>query len=301
MIYAEPMYKPNPVPKIAAIHDLSGFGRSSLTTVIPVLSTMGIQVCPLPTAILSTHTSEFKNYHFFDFTDQMESYIAHWKSLDISFDAIYSGFLGSAKQVRIVKDFINSFRHENQIIVVDPVLGDDGKTYDTITPDLVVQMSELISLADVITPNVTEAAFLLDEPADIEPDAFTTVLIKDWLKRLAEKGPEIVIITSIPVPGQPKLSSVVAYDKASGCFWQVQCTYIPAYFPGTGDIFTSVMTGSLLLGNSLPIALDRSVQFVTQAIRASFGHEYPRREGVLLESVLDNLRSPIINTSYELF
>ena len=295
------MYKPNPVPKVAAIHDLSGFGRSSLTTVIPILSTMGIQVCPVPTAILSTHTSEFKNYHFFDFTDQMESYINHWKSLDISFDAVYSGFLGSAKQVRIVKDFINSFRRENQITVVDPVLGDDGKTYDTITADLVSQMGELTALADVITPNVTEAALLLGEPADLASDAFTTPLIKDWLKRLSELGPEIVIITSIPVPDQPKLSSVVAYDKESGCYWQVQCTYIPAYFPGTGDIFTSVMTGSLLLGNSLPIALDRSVQFVTQAIRASFGHDYPRREGVLLESVLDNLRSPIINTSYELF
>jgi len=301
MRYADAMYKPNPVPKTAAIHDLSGFGRSSLTTVIPILSTMGIQVCPVPTAILSTHTSEFKDYHFFDFTNQMEAYIAHWKSLKINFDAIYSGFLGSAKQVHIVKDFISSFRTENQIIIVDPVLGDDGETYDTITGDLVSQMNELVGLADVITPNVTEAALLLDEPTDIDPNDFTTALIKDWLVRLAETGPEIVIVTSIPVPQQPKLSSVVAYDKGSGRFWQVQCAYIPAYYPGTGDIFTSVLTGSLLHGKSLPIALDRSVQFVTQAIRASFGHDYPRREGVLLESVLDNLRAPIINTSYELF
>ena len=118
---------------------------------------------------------------------------------------------------------------------------------------------------------------------------------------MPRRAPEIVIITSIPVRGDQKLSSVVAYEKTSGRFWQVQCTYIPAYFPGTGDIFTSVITGSLLKGDSLPIALDRGVQFVTQAIRASFGHEYPRREGVLLEAVLDNLRAPIINTSYELF
>ena len=295
------MYKPNPVPKTAAIHDLSGFGRSSLTTVIPILSTMGIQVCPVPTAILSTHTSEFTNYHFVDFTDELEAYINHWKSLKLQFDAIYSGFLGSAKQVQIVKHFIDSFKKKNQIIVVDPVLGDDGKTYDTITGDLVQQMSELVSYADVITPNVTEAALLLNEPSGLTPENFSPKLIKDWLKRLAALGPEIVIITSIPVPDLPKLSSVVAYDTASGRFWQVQCTYIPAYFPGTGDIFTSVMTGSLLRGQSLPIALDRSVQFVTQAIRASFGHDYPRREGVLLESVLDNLRAPIINTSYELF
>ena len=301
MIYAMHMYKPNPVPRAAAIHDLSGFGRSSLTAVIPILSTMGIQACPIPTAILSTHTSEFKNYHFVDFTDEMDTYIKHWKSLKLKFDAVYSGFLGSARQVSIVKSFISDFRQENQIIIVDPVLGDDGQTYATITDELVQQMGELVTMADVITPNATEAALLLDEPADLPDNAFTTGLIKDWLKRLSMKGPEIVIITSIPVTGQQKRSSVVAYEKASDKYWQVQCTYIPAYFPGTGDIFTSVITGSLLRGDSLPIALDRGVQFVTQAIRASFGHDYPHREGVLLEAVLDNLRAPIINTSYELF
>ncbi len=295
------MYKPNPIPKAAVIHDLSGFGRSSLTSVIPILSTMGIQPCPVPTAILSTHTSEFKDYYFFDFTDHLEAYIEHWKSLKLNFDAIYSGFLGSAKQVDIVKKFINAFRQPQQIIVVDPVLGDDGTTYDTIDNDLVIQMTELITMADLITPNITEAALILGEPTDMKPYDFNDKLIKDWLRRLAAKGPEIVIITSIPVPDQPKLSSVISYDRSSDRFWQVKCTYIPAYFPGTGDIFTSVMTGSLLRGQSLPISLDRSVQFVTQAIRASFGHDYPRREGVLLESVLDNLRAPIINTSYELF
>ncbi|MDC7125637.1 MAG: pyridoxamine kinase [Spirochaetales bacterium] len=295
------MYKPNPVPKTAAIHDLSGFGRASLTSIIPILSTMGIQVCPVPTAILSTHTSDFKDYFFFDFTEHMEAFIKHWESLNIEFDAIYSGFLGSDKQVKIVREFIKSFRKKNQIIIVDPVLGDDGITYDTITENLVTQMKELVKHADVITPNVTEAALLLNEAPSISADQFSHNLIKDWLKRLSDLGPEMVIITSIPVPEHPKLSSVVAYDRTNEKFWQVQCTYIPAYFPGTGDIFTSVITGSLLKGDSLPIALDRSVQFVTQAIRASFGHNYPRREGVLLESVLDNLRAPIINASYEIF
>ena len=189
MIYAMPMYKPNPVPKAATIHDLSGYGRSSLTAVIPILSTMGIQACPLPTAILSTHTSEFKNYHFVDFTDEMEAYINHWKSLKIEFDAVYSGFLGSARQVSIVHKFISDFRQKNQIIIVDPVLGDDGETYATITGDLVEQMGELVTAADVITPNVTEAALLLNEPTDLPHDEFSTELIKDWLQRLASKGP----------------------------------------------------------------------------------------------------------------
>ncbi|MBI9106214.1 MAG: pyridoxamine kinase [Spirochaetales bacterium] len=295
------MYKRNPVPRTAAIHDLSGFGRGSLTAVIPIMSTMGIQVCPIPTAILSTHTSGFENYHFFDFTNEMEKYIAHWKSLDIHFDAIYSGFLGSPLQVEIVERFIADFKNDRQIVVVDPVLGDDGATYDTITGEMVDRMKKLISCADVITPNVTEAALLLNEDPNLPAESFSVERIKNWFKRLSAFGPEIVIMTSIPIPDKPKLSSVVAYEKTSGRFWQVQCAYIPAYFPGTGDIFTSVITGSLLLGNSLPIALDRAVQFVSQAIRASFGHDYKLREGVLIESVLDNLRAPIINASYELF
>lgn len=301
MFYAHFMYRRNPVPRTAAIHDLSGFGRSSLTTVIPILSTMGIQVCPVPTAILSTHTSEFEGYHFVDFTPEMEKYIAHWKSLEIRFDSIYSGFLGSPAQAEIVSRFIDDFRIREQIIVIDPVLGDDGICYATITADMVLEMKSLVKKAHVITPNITEAALLLDEDPQGIKTAFTPDKTKTWLKRLAEAGPEIVIITSIPVAGKPESTSVAGYEKKADRFWEVQCTYIPAYFPGTGDIFTSVITGSLLHGNSLPIAMDRGVQFVSQAIRASFGHEYPLREGVLLESVLDNLRAPVTTTSYELF
>ncbi len=120
------MYWQNPVPRAAAFHDLSGFGRCSLTVVIPVLSTMGVQACPIPTAILSTHTSDYENYHFLDFTGEMEKYIDHWRSLKINFDAVYSGFLGSPQQVEIVKRFIADFRNDRQIIVIDPVLGDEG-------------------------------------------------------------------------------------------------------------------------------------------------------------------------------
>jgi len=203
MVYACRVYKRNLVPRTAAIHDLSGFGRGSLTAVIPIMSTMGIQVCPIPTAILSTHTSGFENYHFFDFTGEMEKYIAHWKSLDISFDAVYSGFLGSPEQVAIVERFIADFRNDQQIIVVDPVLGDDGETYDTITGDMVVRMRKLIASADVITPNVTEAALLLNEDPHLSAENFSSGRIKNWLKQLSSFGPEIVIMTSIPIPVSP--------------------------------------------------------------------------------------------------
>jgi len=290
------MYNSNPVPRIAAIHDLSGFGRSSLTVVIPILSTMGIQVVPLPTAILSTHTSEFTGYHYHDLTRELPKIIEHWKTLDIRFDAVYSGFLGSPEQVRMVTNFITSFRREDQIVVVDPVLGDDGTPYGPIGKDMIDRMGDLITHADIITPNITEAAFLLqrDFPTTLERNE-----IKDWIRQLADKGPSTVIITS--VPASKKTTSVVAYNRPDGRFWEVQCSFVPAYYPGTGDIFTSVITGSILQGDSLPLALDRAVQFVSMAIRASFGHNIPKREGVLLERVLHNLRAPVTSSSYEIF
>ena len=287
----------NPVPRVAAIHDLSGFGRSSLTVVIPILSTMGVQVCPLPTALLSTHTSEFKNYHIRDLTSDMEGIIRHWKELAIDFDAVYSGYLGSPAQLRIVENFIRDFRREDQIVVVDPVMGDDGIAYAGMEPALISGMRELIRSADIITPNLTEAAFLLDQPCR---ETVTVPEIKEWAAALADRGPSTVIITSVSLPDDSETTSVVALDKKSGRYWQVKCAYVPAYFPGTGDIFTSVITGCLLQGDSLPIAMDRAVHFVSLAIRASFGHRFPLREGVLLERVLGSLRAPVTSAGYQL-
>jgi pyridoxine kinase len=287
----------NPVPRVAAIHDLSGFGRASLTVIIPILSTMGVQACPLPTAVLSSHTGGFKDYHFVDMTEEMVKIIDHWKTLDIAFDAIYSGFLGSPRQVDIVMDFVNAFARPEQLVVVDPVMGDNGKPYKTMGPEMIRQMRSLVSKADIITPNFTEAAFLLDEPY---PDNLDENQVKKWIQRLCDKGPGKVIITSVPVPGRKNLSGVVAFDREDGRFWKVDCAYIPAHYPGTGDAFASVIVGGLLQGDSLPIALDRAVQFVSMAIRSTFGYNCPSREGVLLERVLTNLRAPVTASSYEI-
>ena len=287
----------NPVTKAAAIHDLSGFGRVSLSVIIPILSTMGVQTCPLPTAVLSTHTGGYSDYSFIDLTENMVDMIRHWKALDLSFDAIYSGFLGSPRQVNIVMKFIKTFKQEDQLVVVDPVMGDDGKPYGTMTAEMILEMKKLVAMADVITPNFTEAAFLLDEPYKT---AIEGKKAKDWILRLAENGIKKVVMTSVPVPGKKRQSSVIAYDRDDGRFWKIDCDYIPAYYPGTGDIFASVIVGSLLQGDSLPIALDRAVQFVSIAIRATFGYRYPTREGVLLERVLNTLRAPVLSSSYEM-
>lgn len=284
------------INRVAAIHDLSGFGRSSLAVVIPILSTMGMQVCSMPTAVLSTHT-EFENYSFVDLTDTMESFIAHWLKLGIDFDCIYSGFLGSPRQIEIISRFIDDFSTEGTLVVVDPVMADNGRLYDTMTDEMVEKMRALISKADIITPNFTEAAFLLNKPYST---SISELEVKEWLVSLSEMGPDIVVITSVPDPGQSKNTSVLAYSREDMRFWKVSCVYIPAHFPGTGDVFTSVLVGSILQGDSLPIALDRGVQFIIAAIRASYGFKYPEREGVLLERVLENLKLPVLSGTYEL-
>jgi pyridoxine kinase len=287
----------NPVPRAAAIHDLSGFGRTSLSVVIPILSSMGVQPCSLPTAVLSTHTGGFQNYRFIDLTEQMQAMVSHWKELGIHFDAVYSGFLGSFRQIDIVQEFIRDFSQEDQLVLIDPVLGDNGRLYSTMDASMISKMRGLVEHADVITPNFTEAAFLLDEPVD---PSISLDKLKIWTKRLAEKGPNKVIITSIPVPEGKNVSSVLAYNARDDRLWKVDCSYIPAHYPGTGDIFASVIVGSLLQGDSLPIALDRAVQFVSLAIRSTFGYAFPAREGVLLERVLPSLNGPVMASSYQI-
>lgn len=138
---------------------------------------------------------------------------------------------------------------------------------------------------------------LLNQPYE---EKITDEKIKEWLRKLSDMGPEIVVATSVPDQGEGKDSNVVAFDRRSDTFWKIQCSYIPASYPGTGDAYTSVMIGSLLDGDSLPIALDKGVQFITQAIKASYGFDYPKREGVLLERVLEVLKMPVVLGGYEM-
>jgi len=285
------------VKRVAAIHDLSCFGRTSLAVVVPILSTMGVQVCSLPTAVLSTHTGGFKGYHFVDLTEHLAATIKHWQELEIEFDCYYSGFLGSPQQVDIIAHLMDGYTGEKPLTVIDPVLGDDGRLYQTMNENMVLKMREFIRRANIITPNFTEAAYLLKEKFSPE---IPVKEIKKWLVRLSEMGPETVIITSVPDCQDAKNTCVMAYDRLTKRFWKVSCVYIPAFFPGTGDTFTSVVTGSILQGDSLPIALDRAVQFITTAIRASYGFDYPRREGILLERVLPSLNMPVVAGSYEI-
>lgn len=289
-------------PRVAAIHDLAGFGRTSLMVVIPIFSTLGIQVCPLPTAVLSTGTTGFSDFRFTDLTQHMADSLTHWKELGLRFDAVYSGFLGSERQAHIVADCFAHCLKPGGIAMVDPVMGDNGQMEPTMDMEMVEAMRRLVRRASCITPNLTEAALLLDEPFPHEAAkrGMDEGMLRDWLHRLTDAGPEIAVITSVP-SGNGRRSSVVAYHKGQNRFWRVDCEYIPAEYPGTGDTFTSVLTGSMMQGDSLPLAMDRAVQFVTLGIRAAFGHNAPCREGIFLERVLSALNAPVTASSYALW
>ncbi len=287
----------NPVPRVAAIHDLSGFGRASLTVAIPVLSVMGVQACPLPTAVLSTHTVEYTGYTLLDLTSEMERILDHWEALGLVFNGVYSGFTASVEQMASVARCIRSCLAPDGLAVVDPVLGDNGVLDPTMTPEMVRGMRRLICEAHAITPNYTEVCLLLGDPYRRDPDP---AVVMTQLRRLAEMGPGVVVATSVPLAGRPDRSAVFAYERQADRFWKADCSIIPAHYPGTGDAFASVLTGSLILGDSLPLALDRAVQFVTLAIRATFGLDMPTREGILLERALPALRAPLSGCVCEL-
>ncbi len=283
--------------RVVAVHDLSCMGRVSLMTAVPVLTSMGLQVCPLPTALLSAHT-QYPDYTFLDLTEEMKRITGMWKKQGFTFDAFYSGYLGSEAQVDVVLDLLRDFCRETDLVVVDPVLGDNGRLYKGMPESMIQGMRLLVRKADVITPNVTEMYLLLDGKAHEE--VLTDQRMKTYLARLSQEGPQIVIVTGVPVPGNPHLTSVYAFNARSGKYWKVTCPFLPAHYPGTGDTFTSVIVGALMQGDSLPLALDRATQFTLQGIRATFGGDYDNLQGIQLEKVLRNLDQPIQVSSFEL-
>lgn len=270
------------IKKVAAVHDLSCIGRCSLTVILPVLSCMGIQVCPLPTAILSTHPGGFTNVSICDFSRQMPGFSAHWQREKIRFDCIYSGFLASEEQIGLVMKFIDDFSTNRPLVLVDPVMGDEGKLYSICTAAMIEQIKALIQKADVITPNFTEACFLLGQPW--QPFVSRIETVKPWLARLSEMGPPQVVITGVPLP-DCKIANL-GFDRKSGRYWHFSTDLVPVKFPGTGDIFASILLGRLLSGKSLQQSVAFAGEFVSAAVRESFAAGTPAREGILIEKFL---------------
>ena len=196
----------------------------------------------------------------------------------------------------IVSDFFEHFKNDQNFILVDPVLGDHGELYSSMTPDMVEGMRKLCSQAKVITPNLTEAAFLLGHNPQQEISVETAI---QWCKQLSELGPEHVIITSAPVSNAENVATL-AYNRLDQRTWRVLCDYIPASYPGTGDAFASVITGCMLNGDSLPEALDRAVHFINMGIKATFGYAHNPLDGMNQEKVLHYLNEPLPYYKYEL-
>ncbi|MDE5859926.1 MAG: pyridoxamine kinase [Oscillospiraceae bacterium] len=246
------------------------------------MSAQGIQVCPVPTAILSTHTGGFGDVVLRDLTDYISPALEHYKRLDYKFDCVYSGFLASTEQIDHCLEFFEYYK--DALKVVDPVMADNGKPYKTCTKELCSRMGELAAIADIITPNITEAAMLLGENP-LQPDV-AMQKIKSYLVRLSEMGPKIVVITSVFSDGR---TYNVGYDRDHSKFWRIPFNLINAHYPGTGDVFASVLTGSILRGDSLPIAMNRATAFLERAIKTTYSYSTDSRDGIMLESCLDFL------------
>ena len=269
-------------PRAAAIHDMSGFGRCSLTVAIPILSAMGVQCCPLPTAFLSTHTGGFTGFTFLDMTEEMPKVAAHWKSLDLRFDAIYSGFLGSEAQIDIVEDIIRAFRTPDTVVVIDPVMGDDGAAYQTYTPAMCAGMARLAELADVITPNLTEAAFLLGMDYGDLPRGEAG--LRQIVRELSMEGKRSVALTGASLA--PGKTGAMCFDAATGETEAVQTDFIAHPLHGTGDVFASVLTGGLVKGKSLTEAAREAMEFIRACAVRTVEQNLPMREGVDFEPLL---------------
>ena len=279
--------------RVAAIHDLSGVGRCSLTVILPVLSAMGVQVCPVPTAMLSCHFG-FGDVVFRDLTDYIPRALENYQELGIDFECIYSGFLGSEEQVDHCLEFFRSY--PKALIVVDPVMGDHGKPYKTYTKELQTRMGELVSVADLITPNYTEACILLGEEYSHEP--VTRAKGKSMLVRLSELGPKNVVITGLSL-ATGEIANV-GYDRDQNAFWRVTCDYVPVSYPGTGDLYASALIGSLLTGDSLPISMDRATRFAEISIKTTFSYGTETRQGVMLERSLPWLTQREVLKNYQI-
>ena len=278
------------LPRVAALHDLSCFGRCALTVIIPALSAAGIQTVPVPTALLSTHTGGFTGMHFRDLDDSISDIARHFGDLGLDFDAIYTGFLGSERQVKTVEDFLDRTADENTLIFVDPVMGDDGKLYSACFPELVAEMRRLCARAHIITPNLTEACLMTDTAypdlsalsADESEGALGEIAgkIKDFTK--AE-----CVITGIHFK-----DGVGTY-----CLGAMHTERARRNdYPGTGDLFASVMLGFILKSGRLDKDIiqksaEYASRFTAEVIDYSleYGADEPRRDGVLLEGCLGRL------------
>lgn len=260
-----------------AVHDLSGFGRCSLTVALPILSVMGVQTTCLPTAVLSTHTGGFTGYTFRDLTQDMREYYRHYLREGFAFDAVYSGYLGSFEQIAIVGEILSAFRREDNLLLVDPVMGDGGKLYSRYTDDMARGMRALCEKADVIVPNMTEAAILTG--ATYRENGHDEGSLRGLCRDLRRLGAGQVVLTGVTTD---EGHVGVACDDGRD-FFIISERRVPTHYDGTGDVFASVLLGALLNGRDLRAAAALAVAFTHDCVEDSAGNHVNCHHGVDFE------------------
>ena len=280
------------VPRLAMINDIAGFGRCSTTVSLPVISVMKVQVCPVPTSVLSNHLG-FPLCHFDDYTSHMRDYITVWNELGLTFDGLYCGFLGNEEQIDIVREFVEMFRPP--LFLLDPVMGDHGRAYSSITETHVQKMKALLPLADIITPNITEACLLTGTPW--KDGEWTMQELSGLCERLAdicqqesvssgEASVGTVSSASIVITGIRQGDSLVNFLWDDGVYTTVSTTIAGASRPGTGDIFASILAADAVRGETLLTSVQKAANFVGLCIAGSEKAGTPVQEGVVFEKYL---------------
>lgn len=281
------------IPRVAAVHDLCGYGKCSLGVAIPVLSAAGCDVCPVPTGLFSSHTA-FPGWYMHDTTDILRDYLDAWRGIDVQIDAVYSGFLGAPEQVEVIRSLYEQF--PQAIRMVDPVMADHGQVYPTYTPELCAAMADLAGDADILTPNLTEAAIILGEPigdewagadiSDAEAERLVRALLARGAKHVILKG--IQREGELNEQGKPVIRNYVGSTACSQIV-EVQNEYLPYMLHGTGDVYASCVLAAVMAGRSLVDAAAFAGDFVHDAMLVSAKQPHFRERGVSFELILGQI------------
>lgn len=274
--------------RVLAVHDISCVGKCSSTVALPVISAAGLECSLLPTALLSTHTGGFTGYTFLDLTDEMEKMFAHFKTLNLHVDAIYSGYMGSASQIDLLIEKINYFNKSGCIYICDPVMADNGKLYPAFDLAFVEEMKKLVKKSNVVIPNLTEASFILNKEYK---EQFNKDEVQSILKELTSLGPTIAILTGVTFE-ENKLGAM-AYDKSKDEYYEYYTNKIYGYFHGTGDLFSSAVVGCLLNGIDVAKTLQISTIFTYLSIEQTHKDNLDKKYGVEFELFLEHYAKSI--------
>ena len=268
--------------RIVAIHDISCVGKCSLTAALPILSAAGIETAVIPTAVLSTHTGGFSGYTFRDLTDDILPIADHWEKEGLDFDAVYTGYLGSYRQIDIVSQVVDRHRDRGALVLVDPAMADNGVLYSTFDADFPKGMRALCQKADVIVPNITEAVLMLEK--NFQPGPYKQEFIESLLNNLGEITRRYVVLTGVCFDEQQL--GAATYDKKTGSISYTMTKRIQGMYHGTGDVFASALLAALLSGKAINCAAQIAVEFAAESIRQTLKIKQARYYGVNFEAAL---------------